>query len=218
MLTDDAIKLAVVRSIEEAKLGVDGLQELVDDLRGLEFSQMTFFERGLVKIYNAINGSLPVINIRSAIHAGGYDDLHRPCLAIAQYDASLELKETELVLGGFFVSKSTFAFSNYSGNEKNWISAIRFNSPYKGDDSKYRVKTPLVPPQLRVKDPEGVAILFEVDEWKEYKRDPYLVRRVAGDIFTVLGSWNISKTELKAFQAARDLGIKYSRDLGPEAD
>jgi hypothetical protein len=70
---------------------------------------------------------------------------------------------------------------------------------------------PLVPPILRRKNANGAVLLFEANDWQKpivvYSGDPYLLQHIAGDIYTVLGMWEVTKGEIEAFRHARDLGI-----------
>jgi len=82
------------------------------------------------------------------------------------------------------------------------------------DDRVFPMKAwavvPIVPPELRQDNPNDVVVLFEVVAWKRLtplRADPYLLKKVAGNIYAVIGTWDITERELRAYQTARDLGI-----------
>lgn len=96
---------------------------------------------------------------------------------------------------------------------ENTFEPIRFPSWSWLSESVFKeaqTPTPSVPGILRQKNPEGVILLFEVSRWEEMIQpnlDPYLLRHVVGNVYAVLGTWNITDLEAEAFRAARDLGL-----------
>lgn len=202
MLTKDVLSQAVVTAIREARPDIENVEKLVADLEGLEFSQMTEQEQGLVKIARALKESLPIINIYTAVMAGGFGTDNLPRLALATYTNSLVQGSVEVVVA---VENGLMSFNG--AEIAFWGCKLPGQGVHRG-----KIGIPLVPPSLRVKDSEGVLLLFEVEKWepvpeRNYYRDPYLLRHIAGWVYSVLGTWDISENELKAYQAARNLGI-----------
>jgi len=71
---------------------------------------------------------------------------------------------------------------------------------------------PLAPLSLRDYAKSGIYdVLFEVAEWNNVRTntllDPYVLKYIAGSIYAVIGSWDITTLELKAYQAARNIGL-----------
>jgi hypothetical protein len=152
--------------------------------------------------------SLPVIDIGVAIKAGGAHTNGLPRLAIASLYASLRGGRVEVEVrpnGSVHFSSPLdeyYAFFNVDLEADTLPKGFLFSR--RGETA-----VPLTPPELRPEYSPKIALLFEVDKWDAIIRpvDPYVLRRVAGNVYQILGSWNISKLELEAQQKSRKLGI-----------
>jgi hypothetical protein len=57
---------------------------------------------------------------------------------------------------------------------------------------------PHIPPACRPKfGLHNYHILFEVQEWKAYPVDPFLMRRVMGNLFVVEAEWDLTPLEVE---------------------
>lgn len=69
---------------------------------------------------------------------------------------------------------------------------------------------PLVPPDVKLHHAlEGCHVLWEVEHWADRPRtarpdrDPYLLRHVLGDLWSVLGEWELTEVERAVMQGRR---------------
>lgn len=221
MSTKDVLSRAVLIAGEEVTPQIGTIEELVADIEALAPELRTTEEKQILEVARATKESLPLINLASAIKAGGVRPDGFPNLAVASYVVSFnkEMVETTLYKNGGLVFQDTADWRKKWQHEwqctfpagtllpppNNGFFFSGPNYPLCGSAS-----VPTVPTFLRQKDVRDVVLLFEVAEWNKLApipTDPYLLRRIAGYVYAILGSWDITERELKAYQAARDLGV-----------
>lgn len=212
MSTKDILSNAALIAGEEVHPQVEAIRELAAEIETSDPELLTIEETNILKIAKSHDDSVNLINIEDAIRAGSTREDGFPNLALASYRMSLE-KE---ILYVTVQSDGSVRFRKLYEHNNKWemqlpestlpevTNLTRFFYPREGS-----TQVPLVPLTLRQKDTDGVVLLFEVADWKlETIRalDPYLLRNVAGYIYEVLGTWNITDLELEVYQAGRKMG------------
>lgn len=160
------------------------------------------------QIYDLLAQGKKLIDVGKAIRDGGFDEILRPRLAIARADRNQ-------VCFRWHANSDTATFNanldEDSGRQmQSLIESVNFNRRHAlklpdGRD-RWRVEgfalVPMIPPEHR---PIGLLrnfhILWEVEKWADARIgakppvDPYLLRRVAGDVFEVLAEWDLTDVE-----------------------
>jgi hypothetical protein len=63
---------------------------------------------------------------------------------------------------------------------------------------------PHIPANLRPKFKlNNYHILFEVQNWEEYPVDPFLLKRVVGNLFIVIAEWELTELEASLLGSMR---------------
>ncbi len=213
MSTKNLLELSVRAAQEEVVASVGSIAEMAEALRKVPDKLLTEEERKLLAVSNAVaDSNLPVINIAVAIRAGGVGNDGLPRLAVAAYTMSIS---------GIFVhtrveNDGQVQFGESSG-WRDWEitfpagTLTRVNGLKKfGYPIHAFAPVPLVPPSLRKVATRGSVVLFEVTNWTRESPvavDPYLLLHIAGNVYVVAGTWDVTERELAAYQAARDLGL-----------
>jgi len=66
------------------------------------------------------------------------------------------------------------------------------------------LKNPHIPPALRPKiNLKNFHILFEVQSWEEYPVDPFLLRRIQGNLFLIIAEWELTPLEASLLEAMK---------------
>jgi hypothetical protein len=133
-------------------------------------------------------------------------------------DAASALKETGLNDAG--LPKLALVRANWSVcHWSTWTNA--FSSSARYHSKQYAIKlpqgtyprnawktastsVPFIPPDIRPDDNlSKYHILFEVQSWTEYPRDPFLLKQISGWIFAVIGEWDLTPLEAMLLQGLR---------------
>lgn len=153
-------------------------------------------------IYAALADGHEVIDAGAAIREGGFDDKMRPRLAIARADRSQ--------IGFYWHRWSDTArfdsrrqWDQASSNHWQLVEEVNFNRRNnKRESVSGFAMVPIVPAHLRSKKSmRQYHILWEVEEWSDSwigtspDRDPYLLERLTGDYFKVVGEWDLTDVE-----------------------
>lgn len=166
----------------------------------------------LVKTYRELAKGNMIVNVRDAIVGAGVDELHRPKMAIARADAEhvwFERNVWSARRGSRFVS----AF--FTDNQKRTVANSYELPRYPFADcpegcklrhSRIRAMVPLIPPQFR--PPHSLAnyhILWDAEgTWEaEPPVDPFLLKRISGDLFAVLAVWDLTELERGVLKGIR---------------
>lgn len=163
-------------------------------------------EISLVRLAKAADKRLPIIDIRVALTAGGMrSDARIPRLALAWANLSgcLVVVEHEGTVRWYFDGRwgSDNLRIEHMASDGGIMARFRENSAYVA-------AMPLIHPSVRPKKlADDHYVLWEPETWTEARSlpdgDPYLLRRLYGDYFAVLASWELTETEVKALRAAR---------------
>jgi hypothetical protein len=155
-------------------------------------------------VYEALEKGLTVIDVGAAIRDGGFDAKMRPRLAIARADR-------RQVSFTWYSSEDTGTFdasAGFSMEHESLMHRVNFNRRRNQSEGNWGktvggfALVPLIPADVR---PKGQAkdwhILWEVEQWADKQigavadRDPYLLRRLAGDLFVILAEWDLTEVE-----------------------
>lgn len=156
------------------------------------------------------NGS-QVIDVRRAILSAPRDDEGRPLLAIARSDR----KECKFSRRGH---ASNWIFATSIGGLSWWSSFVptmdvSVLGADRGVDASGFALVPLVPPKVwrnvrgRKAGKKAFWILWEVEQWAERRIlaapdiDPILLRPIAGDLYEIVGSWDLTEVERAVMRA-----------------
>lgn len=150
--------------------------------------------------YRALSQGKAIIDVREAIRAAGLDENGCPRLCIGRAD----WRGVDLAW-----STGTVRFNPLP---RSWDREIEFPNLFPGQDigkAKNRrgsyawcSQTPFIPPRIRPSgDLHDYFILWEA-AWEQVTRDPYLLKRLGGNLYVVLAAWDLTELE-RAVIAAR---------------
>jgi hypothetical protein len=165
-------------------------------------------DRELMHAYHQLGLGRTVVSLGKAIRTAGTDAVGRPILAVANASARWcffvwaagEYRSSDWSHpASAFVSsyQENPGWRTVSANRATWRGAFRFPREWFGFrlQNDIRAQVPSVPVKHRPKARlDNYVILWEAN-WEEAPRDPYLLRRVTGDLFVVLAQWNLTDVE-----------------------
>jgi hypothetical protein len=150
------------------------------------------------KVYYQIKQGKTVVNVFDAIKKGGIHTVNaHPKLAICQANAK-EVFCRYRSNGTVFYSPRSFWTRGWrdrpGSNEFMFLDCL----PQIRQDLQLKAPVPIIPPRLRpVKLTDDYYILWEVDHWTPMpSKDPYLLKRVAGNLFVVCAAWDLTDIEI----------------------
>ena len=216
MSTGDILQTAVITAQDALKPQLSDLEGYLQKLRGLKEEQLSKSEKNILKIDEALKNGLPLINAITAISAGGLNDQGLPRIALAPYSLSLCRGR----INTFVQPNGSMNFRDINwGSFSLWLPAgtlqpekgfLKIFTPTRAGSTL----VPLVPPELRLTPNmpgtiDDYYVMFEVQQWDEVlvQVDPYLLYHINGYVYAIAGSWDVTETELRALQAARNLGF-----------
>lgn len=159
--------------------------------------------------YELLAKGKTLIDVGIAIREGGFDAKMRPKLALSRADR-MQVRftwEPHDDIGRF---DSNLNAGGWGRKRPQFVEAVNFNRRhnvvYGPNNWGKRVEgfalVPMVPadvrPNVRMVD---CHILWEVEEWSDTQIgpkppvDPYLLKRVRGDLFVILAEWNLTELE-----------------------
>lgn len=197
-------------SKEEAEKKFKAYQEKVKSLRTTEVEtqyakEMKLFE----KTYKLLAEGKKLLDLDAVVTAANVDDSHRPMLCIARSDR----KQTKLTWYG---NQPRLSFNSYtqfdSGREGELNIEIQMDrsnryTPLEGEANWFKQivgysYVPLVPENIRTgRQLRDHYTLWEVKKWsdtelgKNVDRDPLLLKRLYGNLFSVEDSWDLTDVE-----------------------
>jgi hypothetical protein len=195
------------------------LRKIVEDAArfdGLDERLLSQGEREILMIKMACDENMPLINIATAISSGGMREDGFPHLAIASY--SMSIRERILSVDVFDDGRIAYADDN---SWRDWHLTLPANTLNRQLNIFQRMMSgtlsgsttiPHVPPELRQYKPDDTVLLYEATEWKKRvipAGDPYLLWHVAGYVYAILGTWDITVKEFEAFKAASLIGLRF---------
>lgn len=145
-------------------------------------------DRLMAKMFGQLARGRQIIDVREAIHAGGFDNKDRPKLAIARADwTRLSFRAYE------------FVFCK-QGNQ----TGIKIQKPPKYTGwGVWQAIVPSIPPHLRpAGDLSKYHLLFEAD-WHAAPGDPLLLERIHGTLYAVLAQWDLTEVERAVLNITR---------------
>ncbi len=198
------IEMAEEQAKEEYTKYKDALKDRVD-------KQHKQYEE-IKKVYYSLSKGNKVIDIFDAFKKTGVNEEGEPKLAICQANAKTVFFQKQSLGSSQFADKE-FGWDKHSwakdiilpsGTFPDWKSRIinyKDGSTGTGNIIREKIKTgvPIIPAQLL---PEGKLenfyILWEVKDWQEAippKGDPYLLKRISTNLFSVLAEWDVTEIE-----------------------
>ncbi len=172
----------------------------IEDYKSLNQSQKTREDERLLSLYKAVSNGARVINVANAFKLTGLNEKGQPKLAISRADFKDVWFHPRRALNGFS-GTATGAFS-----PDRWFksqnTAMGFGLPANTFDNEKLVggsihsRVPHIPPGIRPTiHLRNFHILFEVQNWKVYPVDPFLMRRIEGNLFIIVAEWELSELE-----------------------
>lgn len=171
--------------------------------------------------YRLLAAGKRLLRLHDTIAAGGQDDGYKPRLAVAPTSADVVyLTRTSVGDVRFTVSDEPRPWGSWSrdvcaggvqiadvlpgiGDDEGWSSNAsaswnRMRDHHLSRQCEWRAMVPVVPPRFRHRGWRGAHVLFEA-EWARHTPpapiDPALIRHVRGDLWVVLGVWDLTDLE-----------------------
>lgn len=171
-------------------------------------------DEALAKTYAQLAKGNMIVNVRDAIVGAGVDELHRPKMAIARADATHVWYQRSIGTArrGTWTQVAAFFSDNSKRNVANSFELPRgafLNCPEECSrvtHTRIRAMVPLIPPQFR--PPHSLSnyhMLWDVEgAWEnEPPVDPFLIKRISGDLFAVLAVWDLTELERGVLKGIR---------------
>lgn len=162
-------------------------------------------DEAIMRGYREIVRGRQILNVRDAILAGGFDDQHRPKLALCRANAKSVRVRCD------FDGDVRF-YADVGGDWDTGLKADRrpFNGLVTWPEPRFQqvradAIVPIVPPSLRPSFAlSGYDILFEAD-WRPRvaPRDPALLKRMGGDLYAVIAVWDLTELERAVIAGTR---------------
>lgn len=157
--------------------------------------------------YALLAAGKALISLTETIRAGGEDDLHRPCLAVAPATSGvIYLDRQRSGDVRFCVRDRPGRWGLDVGPAGVRVDGVlseidyRVHNELTGWNSSciWRALVPVIPPRFRARGWRGAHVLFEA-EWARHTPpapvDPALIKHVRGDLWVVLGTWDLTPLE-----------------------
>lgn len=137
------------------------------------------------RLYRMAEKGYPIIDLVGAFKSTGLNEKNQPRLAMARADwetCFFWRWEMRYCMSARYRTNSFRIPDGVWGKELNYNN---LSSP-----------VPHIPPKIRPKDEiSGYWILFEVQDWTEYPADPYLLKKITGYLYAVVGEWDLTDLE-----------------------
>jgi hypothetical protein len=171
----------------------------LNEYAGLTVRQFNEEDERLRQLYKAVSKGARVLNIANAFRETGLNEQGHPNLAIARAD----WKDVRCRLDRDGAAKFSDRNSWRTYAADITLSKGTFTSVPSSTWIKSAV--PHIPPAIRPKiSLSNFHILFEVDQWEQdYPVDPFLLRRIQGDLFVVIAEWELTPLEASLLGAMR---------------
>jgi len=159
-----------------------------------KFPGMDHYRR-MRDVLREIKNGKKIICLSESIMAGGLNDKGEPRLAIARL--SWEFCRCVRYQNGRI----------YFTGHRRWRNrpiSITGNLFPGQKDSDLQTVIPPIPPHLLPKSKDRYYILWEVEDWSEVPRDPFLLRRIPRtDYYVIVAAWNLTKLERQIIKGAK---------------
>lgn len=171
------------------------------------------FQRAAVA-YEQLAKGTPLLILSEAINAAPRDHKGRPRLAIARADRKQVMLEWDGQRGAVF-NTSDNASRRQLQHWPELALRVQLETGVPDGSSLWSCRgyalVPMVPPAvLGNRALKAHFILWEVEAWAEQRIgakpdiDPYLLRRVAEDLYAVVGEWDLTDVERAIMRSRRD--------------
>lgn len=142
-------------------------------------------------VYNQVKAGRKLIDIGIVFQRAEINELGEPKLAIAPADLK-HINCKYYRSGALRFSRKSMTW--YESELKEDVIIKGF--PKIENDKLMKTLVPPIPPSLRPKsDLKNYYILWDVEKWDEVPLDPYLLRRINGNIFVILAAWDLTELE-----------------------
>jgi hypothetical protein len=159
--------------------------EKLTEFRNIAVSQRRAEDADFRRLYKMASKGHAIIDVQAAFHTTGLNEKNQPLLAMARADWQICYfhRWQRRFSGSRRYRSNGFRIPN---NAWNWNLG-------RGD---LETPVPFLPPTLRPTDSlTNYWILFEVKDWQEYSADPFLLKRVSGWLYAVIGEWELTDLE-----------------------
>ena len=148
----------------------------------------------LQSLYAAVSKGARVLHLLNAFHQTGLNEKGEPRLAIIRADFKQVWCHRRSNGSALFGPSQRY---NSAANRKNIsLPEGTFGWPRGMSWSDLSSPVPHIPPDARPKfGLHNYHIMFEVKEWRQYPVDPFLMRRIAGNLFIVEAEWELTELE-----------------------
>lgn len=185
----------------------------LEEYRQLQGRQ-TSEDRRLIRLYRAIKKGARVLNVAQAFKETGLNDLGQPKLAIARADWKTVWCYPRRGMLDNWWPHGAVGFTDDAHSFNGNATARNYCTPDNTFDDGLLVKqtklsspVPHMPPSIRPHNHfDKFHILFEVEEWTTYPVDPYLLKRIHGDLFVVIAEWELTELEASLLGSMRQGG------------
>ena len=165
----------------------------------------------LIRVFRAASKGSRVINIIDAFRQTGLNEKGQPKLAIARADLSTIFFEKQASFKSGLGWRDSFTNSRTWRDRSKPASVFLPIDAFVPEDRRGEITSktlasavPHIPADLRPKHKlENYHILFEVQSWEEYNRDPFLLKRIIGNLFEVLAEWDLTELEASLLASMR---------------
>lgn len=157
--------------------------------------------------YRAIARGYRLLTLTDTIRAGGEDDRHLPRLAVAPVESSLVYLErgtegtVRYCVSDNHDSRTTKDVSPGGVRVRDVLPPIEWadrQANHLAWGHQWKAMVPVVPPRFRRRGWRSSHVLFEA-EWTRHTPpapvDPALIRHLRGDLWMVLGVWDLTPLE-----------------------
>lgn len=186
-----------------------------EEYAGLSGKQRGKEDDAMENLYKSIAKSgVKVINILDAFRQTGLNEKGQPKLAIARADWRTVYFHQRANFNQWFSRSNRGgggfgAGSQWNKNAKasNIVLPENTFDNEKLTKSDLKSSVPHVPPRLRPKiNARNFHILFEVQNWETYPVDPFLLRRIQGNLFLIIAEWELTPLEASILEAINENG------------
>jgi hypothetical protein len=160
-------------------------------------------DEAIMRGYKALSLGRRIINIRDTLLAGGFDEMHRPRLAIARADA------TTCTVQSFWDGDVRFyavqrTWTAKKADRRIYNSLTTWPNGPRFAVAEAQAIVPITPPQLRPAHAlSGYDVLWEAEWRRVAPRDPALLKHLGGDLYVVVATWDLTPLEQTVIAGTR---------------
>lgn len=198
--------------LADVSVDVDVAKERVEHYRALRKEERSVEDAAIGRAFAVAARGKQIIMLNESIRAGGLDELGRPRLAVCRATST----RVECYIGGsqriLFMddkrTQSTWSMHQDVGAQYvsvRWPDREPAASSYRRQET-WTAIVPNVPPEYRpprrhrlsgtTGDPLACCHIVWEAEWSSVApRDPALIRRIGGDLWEVIATWDLTELE-----------------------